>query len=75
MTLHFAHLCNVTTLHFAYMYNFATLSDDVTTDVAIGVATLELVSSMLQPCSDVTTLLLVSQLKTYCGCLFGVATL
>ena len=60
MTLHFSHLCNVATLHFTYMYNFATLSDDVKTNVAVGVATLELVSSLLQPCSHVTTLLLVS---------------
>ena len=33
------------------MYNVATLS----VDVIVGVATLELVFSMLRPCSDVTT--------------------
>ena len=37
----------VVTLHFAYKYNVATLSVDVATDDAVGVVTLELLSSML----------------------------
>ena len=60
VTLHFSYLYNVTTLHFAYKYNVATLSVDVATDDAVGVVTLELLSSMLQPYYDVATLLLVS---------------
>ena len=49
-------------------------------DVVVGVMTLEFVSSMLQPCSDVTTenmsqniSKMVSRQEICCGCLIAIA--